>query len=84
MLAIQNGMQSIFMAKTNSHQILSKYQDDIYNNFSKLDEQNFPQIDVESVDLYPTKDEHFLKIAKVSDEGISGNIPWQACCNKNV
>ena len=42
--------------KTNSLNLLTKYQDDIYN-FSKMQVKELPQIEVEALDLYPNKDE---------------------------
>lgn len=45
-----------FLPKNNYLTQLSKYQDDIYN-FRKTEAREFPQIEVEALDLYPNKDE---------------------------
>jgi hypothetical protein len=42
--------------KTNSLNLLSKYQDDVYN-FRKMEFKEIHQIEVEALDLYPNKDE---------------------------
>jgi len=49
-------INSPYLPKINSLAQLSKYQDDIYN-FRKMEVRDYPQIEVEALDLYPNKDE---------------------------